>query len=340
MTRFSITRRGLMLGAGAGAGLALAAPGIGRLRAAASDGDGPFVVEHGLGRTVIPRRPSRVATVAWANHEAPLALGVVPVGFARANFGDDDGDGLLPWTAARLAELGAPAPTLYDEGDGIDFERVAASTPDVILAAYSGLSQGDYDTLSSIAPTVAWGDGPWATGWREMIRLNAAGMGRAAEGEALVAGLDARIAAAAASRPELAGRTAMFVTHLDARDLSVIRFYTGQDPRVRFLADLGLRAPEAVRAAETGGRYAGEISVERIDAFADVDILVTYGGEALMERLRANPVTRLMPAVARDAVVMLSNGPAGTAANPTPLSIPWVLDGYADRLADAARKAG
>jgi iron-siderophore transport system substrate-binding protein len=49
-----------------------------------------------VGTTTIPEPPLRVATVAWANHEVPLALGVVPVGFARANFGDDDGDGLLP----------------------------------------------------------------------------------------------------------------------------------------------------------------------------------------------------------------------------------------------------
>src|SRR5690606_23443011 len=112
----------------------------------------PVTVEHALGTTVIPARPERVATVSWANHEVPLALGVVPVGFAAANFGDDDGDGLLPWVAARLQELGAEPPALFDEGDGIDFEAVAATRPDVILAAYSGLSRADYETLSQIAP--------------------------------------------------------------------------------------------------------------------------------------------------------------------------------------------
>ena len=39
------------------------------------------------------------------------------------------------------------------------------------------------------------------------------------------------------------------------------------------------------------------------------------------------------------AVVLLGNDPAGTAANPTPLSIEWVLEDYVDRLAAAARKA-
>lgn len=52
----------------------------------------PVVVEHALGTTTIEEKPERVATVAWANQEVPLALGVVPVGMAAANFGDDDGD--------------------------------------------------------------------------------------------------------------------------------------------------------------------------------------------------------------------------------------------------------
>ena len=38
-----------------------------------------------------------------------------------------------------------------DRYDGIDFEAVADTQPDVILAAYSGLTQEDYDTLSKIA---------------------------------------------------------------------------------------------------------------------------------------------------------------------------------------------
>ncbi len=108
----------------------------------------PIVIEHALGTTEITEKPERVATVQWANHEVPLALGVVPVGMAAANFGDDDGDGVLPWVAEKLDELGAETPVLFDETDGIDFEAVADTEPDVILASYSGLTQEDYDTLS------------------------------------------------------------------------------------------------------------------------------------------------------------------------------------------------
>lgn len=297
----------------------------------------PIRIDHAYGSSVITEKPRRVATVNWANHEVPLALGVVPVGFAAANFGDDDGDGMMPWVKARLDELGAETPVLFDEGDGIDFEAVAATRPDVILAAHSGLSQSDYDILSRIAPTVAFPDQPWTTEWREMIRMDSAGMGMADEGEALIASLDARIAEAAAAYPELQGKSALFITHLDPRDLSQVSFYTDRDTRVRFFHDLGMTSPVAVLEASEDGRYVAKISAERIDELSDVDIVVTYGTQALVDRLSAHTLTRRMKAISRHSIVLLHNDPQGTAAHPTPLGIPWVLDDYVDMLAAAAR---
>lgn len=300
----------------------------------------PVVIKHAFGTTTIAKKPQRVATVAWANHEVPLALGVVPVGFAAANFGDDDGDGLLPWVAKRLSELGGARPVLFDEGDGIDFEAVAATQPDVILAAYSGLSQSDYDTLSQIAPVVAYPVSPWATDWRDMIRLNSAGLGMGAEGEALIKRIEAEIAEVVASHPQLKGKSAMFVTHLDATNLSVVNFYTANDSRVKFFAELGLTSPKSVLEATKPGQFAAGVSAERVDAFDDVDIVVTYGSKPLLDAMQADPLLARMPAVSRDAVVMLGRDPLGTASNPTPLSISWVLKDYADLLAKAADKSG
>lgn len=301
----------------------------------------PLTIEHALGTTTIDARPERVATVNWANHEVPLALGVVPVGMAAANFGDDDGDGLLPWVAERLEELGAQTPVLFDETDGIDFEGVADTQPDVILAAYSGLTQEDYDTLSEIAPVVAYPETAWGTPWREMIELNSAGMGMAEEGAALIAELEQEIADAVAGYPQIEGASAMFLTHVDTTDLSEVSFYTTHDTRVAFFADLGLATPESIATASAGtDRFALTQSTEQADVFSDVDIIVTYGTQELVDALAADPVLSQMPAVANDSVVFLDgSGPLGTAANPTPLSISWVLDDYLSLLAQAADKA-
>ncbi len=316
--------------------LAVAAPGVAR---AQDDATFPIEIKHAFGTTVITQRPERVAAVAWANHEVPLALGIVPVGFARANFGDDNGDGLLPWVEEKLTELGAEAPVLFDEGDGIDFEAVAATSPDVILAAYSGLSQADYDTLSQIAPVVAYPASPWSTDWREMIRLNSAGLAMQAEGEGLIARLEQEIAESVAGHPELKGRTAMFVTHLNAFDLGTINFYTTNDTRVKFFHDLGLESPASVVGASQSGKFAASVSSELIDTFQDVDIAVTYGDQKLLTSLMANVLLSQMPAVESGALVVLGGDPFGTAANPTPLSIPYVVEHYVGLLAEAARKS-
>ena len=300
----------------------------------------PITVEHAFGTTTIESEPERVATVNWANHEVPLALGVVPVGMAAANYGDDDGDGMLPWVSERLEELGGETPVLFDETDGIDFEAVADTDPDVILAAYSGLTQGDYDTLSEIAPVVAYPEAPWATPWREMIEVNAAGMGMAGEGDELIADIEQDIADTVAEHPELEGKSTMFLTHVDTADLSEVSYYTPYDTRSAFFTDLGLSTPSSVAEASTDSeQFSGTVSAEQVDVFDDVDIIVTYGGQELVDALNADPLLSQIPAVANGSIVLLPDTPLGTAANPTPLAIPWVLEDYVAMLAEAADKA-
>ncbi|MBR6281962.1 MAG: ABC transporter substrate-binding protein, partial [Lachnospiraceae bacterium] len=115
----------------------------------------PMTITHGLGETVIEKKPENVVAIAWGNPDVPLALGVVPVGISEANFGPRDENGLLQWTAEAFEKLGA-TPNVFKDTDGWDYEAIADCNPDVILAAYSGLSQDEYDRLSEIAPVVAY----------------------------------------------------------------------------------------------------------------------------------------------------------------------------------------
>ncbi|MER5627447.1 iron-siderophore ABC transporter substrate-binding protein [Streptosporangium sp. NPDC002544] len=302
----------------------------------------PMTIQHALGTTTIQAKPERVATVNWANHEAPLALGVVPVGMAAANFGDDDGDGLLPWVDERLKELKAEKPVLFDETDGIDFEAVADTKPDVILAAYSGLTKQDYETLSKIAPVVAYPDAAWATPWREIIRMNSKAIGLADEAEKLITDIEGDISQVVAKYPQLKGKSAMFMTHVDPNDVSEVGFYTTHDTRTLFFEDLGLTIPGSIAEASKGtDKFALTRSAEQIDLFDDVDIITGYGDEKgeLFETLRKDPLLSKIPAVKRGSVYLLPGStPLGTAANPTPLSISWVLEDYAKALAEAADK--
>ena len=301
-------------------------------------GGGPATIEHAFGSTEIPEQIDVVTTVAWANHEVPLALGVVPAGMAAANFGDDDSNGILPWVEAKLEELGAEPPVLFDESDGIDFEGVADTAPSVILAGYSGLTQEDYDTLTEIAPTIPFPEVAWGTSWRDMITANASGMGRAEDGAALIEELEGEIEEAVAKHPAITGKSVMFLTHVDTTDLSTVNFYTAHDTRTMFFEDLGMTIAKSVQdASARTEEFSSSVSAEQADVFDDVEIIVTYGDESLVEALKGDPLLSQMPAVANGAVVHLpGDSPLGTAANPTPLALSYILEEYLVELERAA----
>jgi len=311
--------------------------------AAASDGVYPITIEHVFGTTTIEAQPERVATVAWSNHEVPLALGVVPVGMSKVTWGDDDDNGVLPWVEDKLEELGAETPVLFDETDGIDFEAVADTAPDVILASYSGLTQEEYDTLSKIAPVVAYPEVAWGTSLEDMILMNSKAIGMEAEGEQLVADLDTEITEALTSHSELEGKKVLFA-YMDPSDFSQIGFYTSHDTRPGFLADNGLPMPSIVdeESAATDEFYV-TVSAEEADRFADVDVFVTYGdpdGE-LIAQLQADPLLSQIPAIANGSIVILEDAtPLAASANPSPLSIAWGVDEYFGLLAAPIQPAG
>jgi iron complex transport system substrate-binding protein len=337
------TTRVLALAVGAATAVALTA--CGSTPAGPQPGGGsagfPVTITHAFGETTIPAKPVRIAAVAWANHEVPLALGVVPVGFARTDWGDDDGDGVLPWVEDKLKELGAATPVLFDETDGIDFEAVADTNPDVILASYSGLTQEDYDTLSQIAPVVAYPKLAWGTSMADMIKINSRAIGLAAEGERLVSDLDRTVARSFARYPNLAGKKALF-TWIDPANLSQVGFYTTHDPRAGFLAAVGMATPRVVAEKSAGSTTFWEtISAEQVDQLSDVDIIITYDtpAGASVAKAKADRLLSKLPALARGSVAILQDStPLAASANPSPLSVGWGIDNYFALLAEAASK--
>ncbi|MEV8218279.1 iron-siderophore ABC transporter substrate-binding protein [Microbacterium sp. NPDC077391] len=293
----------------------------------------PVTVEHAFGETVIDAKPERVATVAWANHEVPLALGIVPVGMSKATWGDDDNDGILPWVEEKLDELGGEPPVLFDETDGIDYEAVADTAPDVILAAYSGLTQEEYDTLSKIAPVVAYPEVAWGTSVEDMIEMNSEALGLEKEGDALIEQLDADAEAALAEHPALKDAKVLF-GYFDMSDLSKIGYYTAADTRPGYLHELGLPLPQIVEDSADSDQFYLEVSAEEAQRFDDVDLFVTYGDDSTVATLQADPLLSKIPAIAEGRIAILPDAtPIAASANPSPLSIPWGLNDYFDILA-------
>ncbi|WP_137771799.1 MULTISPECIES: iron-siderophore ABC transporter substrate-binding protein [unclassified Microbacterium] len=298
----------------------------------ASDDAFPVTVEHVYGETTITEKPERVATVAWANHEVPLALGIVPVGMSKAAWGDDD-NGVLPWVEEKLDELGAETPVLFDETDGIDYEAVADTEPDVILAAYSGLTQEEYDTLSKIAPVIAYPKVAWGTSVDDMIEMDSKALGLEKEGKALIEQLDADAQKALEANSVLKDKKVLF-SYIDPTDLSQIGYYTAIDTRPGYLHDLGLPFPSIVEENKDSDQFYLTVSAEEAQKFDDVDLFITYGDESIIPLLQADPLLSKIPAIAEGRIAVLPDAtPIAASANPSPLSIPWGLSDYLALLA-------
>src|SRR5690606_33492650 len=92
-----------------------------------------------------------------------------------------------------------------DAGDDLPFEAISTADPDVILAHYSGITQEQYDTLSQIAPVVAYPDEAWSTPWRDVVTIAGEALGRQDEATEVLAGIDEQIAEQAAAHPEFEG---------------------------------------------------------------------------------------------------------------------------------------
>ena len=293
----------------------------------------PVTIEHVYGETTIAEKPGRIATIAWANHEVPLALGVVPVGMAYASWGDDDDNGVLPWVEEKLDELGADTPVLFNNDDGLDYEAIADTQPDVILAAYSGLTEEEYDQLSKIAPVVAFPKVAWGTSVDDMIEMNSKALGLEEEGQALIGDLHADADAALAENSALKDKKVLFA-YIDPADLSQIGFYTQIDTRPGYLHSIGLPMPAIVEENADSDQFYLTVSSEEADKFADVDVFVTYGDDALIATLQADPLLSKIPAIAEGRIAILPDAtPIAASANPSPLSIPWGLSDYLALLA-------
>lgn len=298
----------------------------------------PLTITHGLGETVIESKPESVVAIAWGNPDVPLALGVIPSGISEANFGPRDENGLLAWTAKAFEDAGA-TPNVFDDTDGWDYEAISDCAPDVILAAYSGLSQEEYDRLSEIAPVVAYPEIAWSTTWQEETVNDAIALGLEKEGRALVEETEKLIADKLAQYPDLEGKRVGFFW-LSEDDLGTFYVYTNNDPRAAFLSDLGLVTPDSVKSLITSDQdFSITVSAENADLLTDVDIIITYGTESLVDAMQADGRFAKVPAVQNGAFVLLdSNDVLAAASTPTVLSIPYALDDYLKALNDAAEK--
>lgn len=186
----------------------------------------PVTVEHRYGSTTIPAEPQRVVTVGLSDPDFVLALGVKPV--AITDWYGDYPLGIWPWAQEALDDA-RPGVIPRPEGDKINFELLAGYRPDLIIGQYTGMTKEEYERASQLAPTVAQSGEhkDYLMPWQVTTRTVGKALGRSAQAEKLIAGLESRFAAVRRERPEFEDATMMAL--LDTASVVIWKLFVDDD---------------------------------------------------------------------------------------------------------------
>ncbi len=279
--------------------------------------DFPLTLEHSFGTTVIEAAPERVASVDYAGADDLLALGIQPVTI-RYWYGDHP-RAVWPW-ADPLLESDAP---VILRGD-LDFEAIAATDPDVIIALWSGIDQEQYDKLSLIAPVVAVPEGVDAFGlpWDTRALLTGEAMGRAAEAQALVDAIRSQMAGIAAAHPDWQGLTSAVAHNWEGTPGA----YTATDIRPQVMTALGFTNAPAIDAMVTEpDQFVVDLSPEDLSPL-NVDLLLWVTDQAGFPHVMDMAARAYMPAVQEGREVFVDAELTSAFSHASLLALPYALD--------------
>jgi iron complex transport system substrate-binding protein len=304
----------------------------------------PVTIKNVFGETTIKKQPQRVVTISWVNDDVAIALGVVPVGVPKNDWGGND-KGSTPWKDAALEKLGAgfgtdKAPAQFSETDGINFTEIAKLNPDVILGAYSGLTEEDYKKLTEIAPVVAQPELAYGTSWQDSTTIIGKALGKETEAAKLVSDTEATIKEKASKYPQLAGKSYIY-GNLEPAKSDGVNVYTANDNRPRFLSSLGMKLAPVVEEKSKGSKeFFLAWSAEKANEL-ESDIFVTWVPDAATtDSIKADPLLGQIPAIKKGALVADSDNTLTLAISASsPLSLPWSVDAFLPQLGKAADAA-
>jgi iron complex transport system substrate-binding protein len=281
----------------------------------------PVTIEHKFGTTKVPAPPKRVVTVGYTEQDTVLALGVKPVGVREFIGGYDYRE--RPWAQDALDGF---EPQLVG-AEEINFERVAAQRPDLIIGINSGMTETEYKRLSEIAPTIAQSGEfiDFGMPWQEQTRMIGRALGREQQARDLVDEIEAQFAQARDEHPEFGG-SSLVLAYGDG-DFGA---YASQDTRVRFFEDLGFESPAQIDELAGDGFFV-DLDEEQF-RLIDRDVVVMF---AKREEVTDNPVIERLDAVREERVIYLDldDQIAGALGFSSPLSLPFLLDEAVPQLA-------
>jgi iron complex transport system substrate-binding protein len=282
--------------------------------------DGPpstVTVKHRFGETKIAAPPKRVVSAGFTEQDDLLAVGVVPI--AVTNWWGDQPFAVWPWAQPKL---GPAQPTVLSLDNGLEFDKIAALKPDLIVAANAGVDQDSYKRLSSIAPTIPQsGDQPFFEPWKVQATAIGQAVFLADQMKSLVSDVDNKFTEVANANTQFKDKRALLLQGSFYRDNIVATLGWRTD----FLTQMGFVIPEEIKQFGVDENRAFIPRDKAVNALAVADVLIwTTESDDEQARLVADPTFAQLTSTAQKRNVFTGKDLAGAIAFSSPLSLPVV----------------
>ncbi|MEH2052116.1 iron-siderophore ABC transporter substrate-binding protein [Nostoc sp.] len=255
------------------------------------------VVQHLMGKTIVPAHPQRVVMLSGGSLENALALGIKPIAAPKL-------------FVSQLQRLVGPLSGIEDvDWLSPSIEKVLFLKPDLILGMH--FHQDIYPLLSHIAPTVL--APPGASGaWKESFAFTASVLGKTKTAQQVMDNYYARLAQFKAKMGDRLNTTLVSVAELrtDALWLWAKASFSGV-----ILKDAGVVRPnsqtlDSQATLSLGGGPAGYALSKELLRELDGDILFLVSEDALgtrdlhpmLEQLKAEPLWSKLKVVQQEKV--------------------------------------
>jgi iron complex transport system substrate-binding protein len=298
----------------------------------------PLTLTSWAGDTVLPERPERVAVIGFStNFDVVEVLDVTPVYAITEE---------SPWAWRDAAWLESIEYTdTATRRDETNFEAIAATNPDVIVALNYVWDEADFEKLAAIAPVIEYeeqqGD---KADWRLGQLLVGEALDLEGAAQTAIDDADTAIASIADAHPEFVGKTATIGT--DYGPESGFDYYTPTGGTAEgVLQDLGF-TPNPLAENFVADPAISDENLGLLDA--DV-LIVVYQNEAVRATREAQPLFAALSPVADGRYTSLaSDDEAGLTLvtadgdevdnatwvlrrGASALSLPWAVDVIANQ---------
>lgn len=272
-------------------------------------------VDTKFGKVEIKEEPKRVVALGWGDAETALALGVEPVGASDwLAFG---GEGVGPWLKGAYKK----APEILGTME-LDYEKIAALEPDLILDVRSSGDQERYDRLSEIAPTVGVpkGGDNWLANTKQQVQMISKALGKEAAGEKLLKDVDTAFEKAKKEYPQFAGKT-VAVGSLSSDGWGA---YVKGDGRVDFLTKLGFKNKEEIEKQASGSFFV-KVSDEKLEIL-DADLTVILPIWVETKQVTNNALYQKIPSVVDGRSMIIEGDYSNAFSLSTVPSLLWAIE--------------